>query len=27
VKVVGWDGIDAAKAEVVTGLENFKKQH
>lgn len=27
VKVVGWDGIDAAKAEVVTGLESFKRQH
>ena len=27
VKVVGWAGIEDAKAEVVTGLESFKKQH
>ena len=27
VKVTGWEGIDAAKAEVVEGLEAFKKQH
>jgi inorganic pyrophosphatase len=27
VKVVGWDGIDAAKAEVTGGLEAFKKNH
>jgi inorganic pyrophosphatase len=26
VKVVGWEGIDAAKAEVVSGLEAFKKK-
>src|SRR3989344_2442048 len=27
VKVVGWAGIEDAKAEVVAGLEAFKKQH
>jgi inorganic pyrophosphatase len=28
VKVTGWEGIDAAKAEVVTGLAAFaQKQH
>ncbi|MGQ0597851.1 inorganic diphosphatase [Aquabacterium sp.] len=27
VKVTGWDGIDAAKAEVTTGLAAFAKQH
>ena len=27
VKVVGWEGIDAAKAEVVTGLAAYAKDH
>jgi len=27
VKVTGWDGIDAAKAEVTSGLAAFAKSH
>ena len=25
VKVLGWEGLDAAKKEILDGIENFKK--
>jgi inorganic pyrophosphatase len=27
VKVLGWEGADSAKQEILDGIENYRKQH